>query len=282
MTEAEHDSTAQRLLTRRNLLWGAAGIAGVAAVGGVGLSLAPGVKRQFGMGPDPYIPDAPEGRVRLERIESAARGRDVDLFTAVPAGYGDGAGLPVVVILHGASATASDFQRFGLARFLTESVRDGAAPFVLAGADGGLTRWEGDGQSDVPQAMLTDELPGWLADRGFDADRRALWGWSMGGYGCLRLAEANPDYARGVAVFSPAISGGGPVFEDAEALAAQPLGIWCGTDDPFYDAIRDFVDDLPQKPAIASFAAGEAHTRVYWNGQTLDAFAFLADHLEES
>jgi pimeloyl-ACP methyl ester carboxylesterase len=254
----------------------------VAVVGGLGLALTPPVKRRLGLGPDPYIPDAPEGLVLLERVESLARGQQVDLFTAVPDGYGDGAGLPVVVILHGASATASDFQRFGLARFLTQSVRDGAEPFVLAGADGGTSRWEGDGLRDDPQAMLTDELPVWLAARGFDADRRALWGWSMGGYGCLRLAESDPDYARAVATFSPAVNVGDPVFGDAGELSGQPLGIWCGTDDTFYDAIRDLVDVLPEEPQIASFADGEAHTRVYWNDQTLDAFAFLSQHLEEA
>ena len=79
----------------------------------------------------------PRARSVSSRSTPLARGQTVDLFTAVPAGYGDGAGLPVVVILHGASATAKDFQPFGLARFLTQAVRDGAEPFVLAGADGG-------------------------------------------------------------------------------------------------------------------------------------------------
>jgi predicted esterase len=284
MTEVRRQPPADdRMFTRRGVLWVAAGVAGVAAVGGVGIALAPtSVKRQLGIGPDPYIPDAPEGQVRLEQVDSAARGQEVDLFTAVPAGYGDGAGLPVVVILHGSSATAKDFQPFGLARFLTQSVRDGAAPFVLAGADGGLTRWEGDGQGDDPQAMLTDEMPVWLADRGFDADRLALWGWSMGGYGCLRLAETSPDYALALAAFSPAISDADAVFDDAAALAGLPLGIWCGTDDPFYDAITDFVGELPDEPDIASYTEGAAHTRVFWNDQTLEAFAFLSQHLEAS
>lgn len=282
MTEPRQEAPGARVLTRRRVLWGAAGVGGVAAVGGVGLSLSPGLKRQLGMGPEPFIPDAPEGQVRVERVDSAARGQQIDLFTAVPAGYGDGAGLPVVVVLHGASATASDFQRFGLPRFLTQAVRDGVTPFVLAGADGGVSRWEGDGHRDDPRAMVTDEMPDWLTDRGFDADRLALWGWSMGGYGCLGLAESAPDYARAIAVFSPAISAGDPVFAGAGALSGQPLGIWCGTDDPFYDAVRDFVDVLPEEPEITSFAEGEAHTRVYWNDQTLTTFDFLAGHLEES
>ena len=59
------------------------------------------------------MPDAPEGMVRVERMTSQAMG-DLDLFTAVPAGHGEGVGLPVVVVLHGSSASAAQLQGFGL------------------------------------------------------------------------------------------------------------------------------------------------------------------------
>lgn len=192
------------------MLLGAAGASGVAVVGGAGWVLGPErVERRLGLGPDPFVPDAPAGQVRLETVRSSARGRDVDLFTAVPAGHGDGAGLPVVVVLHGASATAADFEPYGLGRFLTAAVEDGAPPFVLAGADGGVLSWEPDPASaDDPQRMVLEEMPTWLAEHGFDADSKALWGWSMGGYGSLRAAEADPGWARAVAAFSPAVSVG--------------------------------------------------------------------------
>lgn len=272
----------QPTLSRRTLIVGAAGVAGVAVVGAAGIALAPErIRTRLGLGREPYIPDAPEGQVRLEQVDSSARGQAVDLFTAVPDGYGDGAGLPVVVILHGASATAEDFQSFGLGRFLTQAVRDGAAPFVLAGTDGGRAGWEG-ADDDDPLAMLADELPQWLADRGFDAERRALWGWSMGGYGALRMAQTQPDYARAVATFSPAVRSSDAVFADVDALAGLPLAIWCGTDDAFFADVEDLVSDLPDEPEIASFDQGEAHTRAYWNDHTLEAFGFLSRHLQES
>ena len=150
------------------MLGGVAGVAGVVAIGGIGLAVAPDrLRSTLGLEPDPFIPDAPEGRVAVERVHSEARGTDVDLFTAVPAGHGDGVGLPVVVILHGAKASASDFRAFGFGRFLTRSVRDGAAPFVLAGADGGRLRWEKDPSSaDDPAAMVLEELPVWLQRAG--------------------------------------------------------------------------------------------------------------------
>ena len=257
------------------------GLAGIAATGGAAYALAPQhLKARVGLGADPFIPAAPEGQVHLETIFSKARGRDVGFFTAVPAGFGDGGGLPVVVILHGASATAAQFQGFGFGRFLTQAVRDGATPFVLAGADDGVLGWEKDPNSDDdPQTMVREEIPQWLAHRGFDAGRRALWGWSLGGYGSLRFAERYPTWARSVAVFSPAIHDGDAVFTAAARLANVPLAVWCGRQDGFYPAVRSLASALPSAPEIASFTAG-AHNRLYWNDHTLAAFSFLARHFD--
>jgi hypothetical protein len=265
-------------LTRRRLLVGAAGAAAAGAVSVAGWEAAPvAVRRSLGLGPDPFIPDAAEGRVRLETVSSAAMGGDIDLFTAVPAGHGDGAGLPVVVVLHGASASVADFQGFGLARFVTAAVEAGAAPFVLAGTDDGPAGWV-PGPGCDPFAMLRDELPAWLADRGFDARRRAVWGWSRGGYGALRFSLATPDWARAVALFSPAVSADDPSLGDLSALQDLPFGVWCGTEDGFYRDVRAVVDRLPADPAITTFAEG-AHTRLFWNDHTLDALGWLGAEL---
>jgi hypothetical protein len=192
-------------------------------------------------GPHAHIPSAPEGRIRLEQVSSRARGTTVDLFTAVPHGHGDGAGLPVCVILHGVTGRPSDYQGFGLGRFLTDAVQRGAPPFVLAGADGGVLYWEPDpAGGDDPQRMMTDEMPRWLAARGYDASRIAGWGWSMGGYGVLRLGEVRPGRLRAVAAFSP---------------------------------------DVTHSPAVARSYGDGAHTRAYWDSVTLPAFAFLGGEL---
>lgn len=194
-------------------------------------------------GPRSVVPSAPEGKVTLDQVQSAARGKRIGLFTAVPAGHGDGAGLPVCMILHGASATTANFREFGLPRFLTAAVQAGARPFVLAGADGGAIRWSSSG-SDDPQRMLTDELPGWLAQRGF-GEIRAGWGWSMGGFGVLSYAAANPGSLRAAAAFSPAVYGTDALMSGPAALAKTPLGIWCGTE----DALQPNVQRL-EGPAI--------------------------------
>ena len=280
---------AGRIMTRRSLLAGAMGSAvGLVVVGaGVGAGVLPGrtrLKAEYHdiFGPHAHIPSAPEGRVRLEQVYSHARGRTVDLFTAVPHGHGDGAGLPVCLILHGVTATASDYQGFGLGRFLTAAVERGAPPFVLAGADGGLLYWEPDPASaDNPQKMVTDEMPHWLAARGFDATRVAAWGWSMGGYGVLRLGEVRPGWLRAVAAFSPDVTHRAIVASDDGVYRTTPLGVWCGRSDPLYRDVRAFVAQLPRRPQVLSYGDG-AHTRAYWDSVTLPAFAFVAGELEKA
>jgi S-formylglutathione hydrolase FrmB len=265
-------------VSRRTLLLG--GTAGAVLVAaGAAYAVAPTrVEKLIGLGPDPYVPDVPEGQVTLETVHSEARGQDVDLFTAVPYGHGDGAGLPVVVVLHGASATASRFRGLGLAKFVTATVRHGAEPFVLAGADGGSLGWHSDDSGDDPQAMIIDELPAWLSDRGFDSERRAVWGWSLGGYGALRLVETDPTYGRAVAVFSPAVQPDDWVFEHVDVLVEEPVAVWCGTEDPLYGNVRGLVAALPTDPVITSYSAG-GHTYEYWNEHTIDALTFLSSRL---
>jgi predicted esterase len=273
-----------RTLTRRRLFAaGAGGIAGAGLVGAAATANLHDDARRFRdwvlRRPDPFVPDAPEGRWTLETVHSAARGRDVDLFTAVPHGYGAGAGLPVCLVLHGATARPHDYAPFGLPRFLTAAVDRGAPPFVLMGADGGLLWWEPDPDGgDVPERMVLEELPRWAEQRGFDAGRLAGWGWSMGGFGVLHIAEARPGFLRGAAAFSPAVTPGDDVFASIGELAGTPLGIWCGRDDPLYPDVRRLVSALPERPRVVAYAPG-AHTRAYWNSVTLPALRFVGDVL---
>src|SRR5262249_6074787 len=142
------------------------------------------VRRHFADdGPNGTIPAAPEGEVHLVTRRSTARDADVGLFTAVPAGHGAGAGLPVCIVLHGAAATTADFRGFGFGHFVSAAASAGVPPFVLAGVDGGPVGWGPGPKGDDPQALVLDELPTWLRAAGFDANRLALWGWSRGGAG---------------------------------------------------------------------------------------------------
>lgn len=274
----EAPGPAQRPVGRRGLL-AAGGL--LVGLGALGLEVAPPsvtarLEGMLGIEPDVFVPDVAEGEVRLERVRSLAMG-DVDLFTAVPAGHGDGAGLPVVVMLHGSSASAAQLQGFGLARFVTAAVEAGTPPFVLVGTDDGPAGWVPSGDVD-PQRMLRDELPLWLADRGFAAERRALWGWSRGGYGALKFVAGEPDWAASLALFSPALEPDDPVLLDLGSLADLPWGLWCGEWDPFRDGALALADAAPVAPA--PWVGGDGgHTRAYWNNHTLEMFDQLARKL---
>lgn len=264
------------MITRRQLLGGAAAL----GAGAAGWALAPPdvrwrARSAVGLTPEAFVPDAPEGQVSLERVTSRHLG-DIDLFTAVPDGYGTGAGLPVVVVLHGSSASAAALRGFGLPRFVTAAVEAGAPPFVLAATDDGPDGWLPVDGLD-PQAMLREELPGWLADRGF-GDSRALWGWSRGGYGALRFVQAEPTWATGLALFSPALHPGDEVLVDLSALAELPWGLWCGDWDPFRDGADALLAAAP--PPERAVAGDGGHTRVYWNDQTLPMLEWLTTTLD--
>jgi hypothetical protein len=272
----------ERRISRRALFGGAS----AAVVGGFvwgahsgAIPLPASISRRVAdQGPDGVIPSAPPGLEGVVTMRSAARERDVSFYTAVPAGYSDGKGLPVCLILHGASATADDFTAFGFGRYLTDAVRRGAAPFVLAGATGNPGGWAPPHGNDDPLKMVHDEIPAWCADRGFDTSRRVAWGWSMGGRGSLLLAESDPGFVRAVAAFSPAIATGDEVFAGAGRLGGTPIGLWCGESDGFYDAVRDLERTLPTADVTAAYAKG-AHTRGYWNRVTPAAFDFIAARL---
>lgn len=277
-------SAGARRVSRRTAIRALAGL-GVVGVGTAGYLAArngtiplPAALSQHvvDQGPAGVIPDVPPGTEKVEPLYSSSRGQNIDFYTAIPDGHGDGAGLPVCLVLHGASATAADFPGFGFGRFLTDAVRRGVAPFVLAGATG--TRgWEPGGGDDAQQ-MVRQEMPGWCADRGFDITRMVVWGWSLGGYGALRLAEDVPGFVRAVAAFSPAVQRGDSVFRNVDALRGTAIGLWCGESDGFYGEVRALQDALPEPAAIAAYDLG-AHTRKYWNRVTPAAFDFIAARL---
>ncbi|MGW3603074.1 alpha/beta hydrolase [Micromonospora sp. NPDC005161] len=260
--------------TRRGLLLAGAG-AGALAVG-IGWTardlIRPAPAR-------PVPPKAPAGDERLTSRPSAARGRTVDFYTAVPDGYGDGRGLPVCLVLHGASTTARDFSGLGLGRFLTDAVRRGAPPFVLAGANGDRLSWRPSGRDD-PQRMVREELPAWCAEWGFDSARLAAWGWSMGGFGSLLLAGTWPGFLRAVAAFSPAVAPGDAVFASVDRLRGTRLGIWCGRQDDFLADVQALERALPEPAAQVEYADGR-HDFDYWGRVIPDAFDFVAAALAD-
>ncbi|MBB4910006.1 alpha/beta hydrolase [Actinophytocola algeriensis] len=262
-------------------------MAGAAALTGAGMVTdvlpgGPGLRRVLGLtGPDGEIPEVPPEKVVTDRVRSAARGVDMDLVVV-----GAAPGRPVCLALHGRGGDARSFLDMGVPRFLTALRRDGAPPFGIVAVDGGSTYW-----IDDTLRMLRDELPVWLAERALPAPTAAV-GISMGAFGSLRYArEAD---LRAVAVIGPALfqdwadAKARDVFRDeGHWLANEPLrhtgdlgntalGVWCGTEDPFVGAAREFVRKA--RPDVAAIGPG-AHDGGYFLRVLPDALRFVGTRL---
>jgi S-formylglutathione hydrolase FrmB len=241
-----------------------------------------GLRRVLGVtGPDGEIPDVPPEPVTIDRVRSAARGTDVDLVV-----MGAAPGRPICLALHGRGGDARSFADMGVARFLTALRRDGVPPFGVVAVDGGSTYYVDDALR-----MLRDELPAWLGERGLPVPTAAV-GISMGAFGALRYAREVD--LRAVAVIGPALFRDWAdaklrdVFRDeGHWLANEPLrhtgdlegtalGVWCGTEDPFVDAAREFVDAA--RPEVAAIGAG-AHDGGYFLRVLPDALRFVGNRL---
>ncbi len=276
---------AERGISRRALLGGVAGTIGAVATAGwlVEEDVLPGRSRAYealGLnGEGAPMPDVEPGAHVTGSFTSRARG-DVEVGWEVcyPPGHRPGSALPVVLVLHGADGDhTTPVTSLGMDRFLATVCKAGVAPFALAAADGGDTYWRPQPDGTDSSRMLVEEFLPLLARRGLDTDVPALAGWSMGGYGALRLASEGVLPVRAVAVLSPALTPDDGVMDHPELVSDVPVRIDCGRGDPFYPNIRDFVDALDPAPTT-SFGAG-GHTADYWRTVVPDQLRFIGEHL---
>jgi S-formylglutathione hydrolase FrmB len=271
------------------------GGAGVVAVGAGGAALVeydvvpgrPALHRLLHLdGPRGHIPDVATGPVVTGRLTSSHVPSEPEFRIAYPPGVDEGARLPVVVVLHYAGSSAERaFRILGLPEFLADS----GARMALAAVDGGRSYWQAHDDGDWGALVLEDLLP-MLADRGLDVDAPAWLGWSMGGYGVLRLAASRqrdglpngPVVGVSPALW-PAYDETTPTafldeaaYDDAMALLAdQPLPdcrLDCGTGDPFYRNVLDFTDGS----AVETHFEAGGHDPGYWTRELPGQLAWLA------
>ncbi len=140
--------------------------------------------------------------------------------------------------------------------------------------------------------MILSELFPRLAAAGIRTGRFAMFGWSMGGYGALLLAEKLGSIRVAfVAVDSPALwlhpgDSAPGAFDDAadfvrndvfpgrSRLAGIPVRIVCGQSDPFVLATSEFVKGVPDLVA-ADFPVGD-HSGAFWSATAAAQLAPLA------
>lgn len=268
--------------SRRDVLLGALGLgltAGFAASCAVKAHDTP--VRSAVTGTTDAVADSPSAKpsakpVVTERIRSVSRGTEVELVVIRPEDAP--ANLPVCLALHGRGAGAHMFVDLGVPHLLNSLVdHHRVPPFAVVAVDGGDSYWVSPGGADDPQAMLADEVPGWLDERGLASNPFAVLGISMGAYGALNYA-ANPNNPA-VAVISPALFLNWTEAEERDAfpdekhwqdtdplrhlsdVSGKPLGVWCGDADPFLPAAEKLIDEA--KPTVHKIEPG-GHDAEYW------------------
>ena len=271
-------------LTRRQALAGAALGAVAAGAGGVALVRAgvlPGryrLARALGACDvaAPATTRSP-GPTRFGAFPSDRRGRRVGYGIAWPPGSGPGDRLPVCLLLHAAAGDhRAPFERLRMAHHLAQAVgAEGVRPFALAAADGAGSGWR-PAPDDDPFGMLLEELLPLLAGLGLwtGADTVGVLGWSMGGAGALRLAEAAPERLAAVVATSPAVAAAGEEVAGAARLRGLAVRVDCGETDPFADATRALDARLPEGAEV--HLAKGCHDGVFWQRQAPAQLRFLA------
>ncbi|MFD6795397.1 MULTISPECIES: alpha/beta hydrolase [Prauserella salsuginis group] len=235
--------------------------------------------------------------IRSEVVFSRARGQPVNLVLMLPGRLPD-RGLPMVAVLHARGGTARAATPNGMVRYLAQAVAVGdVPPFGLAAVDGGpYAYWHESTPGDDPMTMLLDELPVWLAARGLGGPSGrpfAAAGTSMGGFGALvytRRRRERGDPLAATGVIAPALltewdeMSEREAFRDRRAWAAldplrhpdslgdTPLGVWCGTSDPFVAGTRRFVRRV--HPEVAHFSDG-GHTGNFYTSAVPGLVSFL-------
>ena len=141
--------------------------------------------------------------------EDQTEGRDELSYTLyLPPGYGKtNKRYPAVYLLHGSGGDETAWSPFWpIIDSLIEQKK--IPPFIAAAPVSGNSYWvDSKKYGAIESAILDDLIP--EVDRKYRTiaarDGRALAGFSMGGYGALRYALANPSLFTGAVLLSPAV-----------------------------------------------------------------------------
>lgn len=251
-------------------------------------------------------PADPQGaHVERMTIDSRAVVQEEHVTVVVPPGSAPRRPRPLLVFLHGRGG--DDESELGTQPMFTTLRQLGSRAPVVAFPDGGDHSYWHDRADGAWGRYVTGEVIPQVTRRFHTDPRRvAIGGISMGGFGALELAERTPGRWCAVGAHSPALwqSAGETAegaFDDAEdfaahdviataaspkgaaALAAQPLWIDAGDEDPFLPGDQALVDAL--------HVAGDANVQLdtkpgghdgdYWSSRWKEYLTFYADALAD-
>jgi len=175
------------------------------------------------------------------------------------------------------------------------------APIVVL-LNGGQHSWYHDRRTGRWSSMILDEaIPDAVRRFHARADRMAIGGISMGGYGALHLAALRPHEFCAVGGHSAALyksfGASAPVaFDNAADFARNdvfkaarqtrfnrlPVWIDVGVDDPFHDADAAFVSLLRARGVSVTYDVWPGgHTASYWKAHMAAYLSFYASALAQ-
>jgi enterochelin esterase family protein len=155
---------------------------------------------------------APSEVRRAEHFASPALGHDLGFDLYLPPDLPDLAQVPVIYLLHGTDSSGGDWLDQGdLATCADRLIAAGELPRVIVVMPDAENSWYVDSPphsgAGAYGTAIGRELPRWI-EAHFPARRdgagRAIGGYSMGGFGSLRLALAHPGNYAAVGVMSGA------------------------------------------------------------------------------
>lgn len=275
--------------------------AAVGAASGVGiyegeLPGRPRLQSLFGLnGEAGVVPDVEPGPIVGGSFVSEHRlGEETGWSLMRPPGT-RGQALPLVVSLHALGWNHEDAlsSSLGLPQFLAQAVDRGVPPYAIATVDGGRSYWHQRPSGEDAEAMVVDELLPRLRRYGVTTERIGLLGWSMGGYGVLRLAtDLGPERVSAVVAASPAVwrdpADARPdgfedeeeyeqysVMDEQDQLEGIPVRVDIGTGDPLYREVEAYVDGFPDDADLTSTFEPGGHTAAYWRRMLPAELEFL-------
>jgi S-formylglutathione hydrolase FrmB len=230
-------------------------------------------------------------------IHSKAVGEDLQVAVVVPEDAA--AKPPLLVFLHGRSGDEDS----NLTEQMYAALADqGSRAPVVAFPDGGdHSYWHDRADGQWAEYVINEVIPQVSDEFGADANRVAIGGISMGGFGALDLARLHPGRFCAVGGHSPALWQTGAetaegAFDDEADFNAhdvvgaaqanpgpymtQPDWLDAGDEDPFLpgdDAFTTALEDAGAPITVKHWPGG--HEGDYWNDHWDEYMAFYAKAL---
>ena len=247
-------------------------------------------------GNTPSLPPIGNYQFNVMPLRSRALDRVVPVSVAMP--DGDFPALPVIIALPGEGGDMySVGHHLGLPNYAHQA---GLKACILSFGDVGSSYYHPRSDGTDMLAFIVDELvpqaEQGIANIASRHPKRALYGYSMGGFGALLVAQERPEMIRAAVAASPAVF---PSFDDAvtghphtfdskadwerygvwnrlTSMGEVPVRIDCGDADPFAPTARQLLAKIPNaKGAISS----GCHDVGFWRRTAPTAMEFLKEFL---